>query len=512
LDKNQIRLRYSGFVVFTTQLLGVLTGLIFTLLLTRSMTESEFGIWTNIFDYTPFFVLFSTVLTFWVTRFTARGKDGTIKTGVLSQLVIAIIFTIIYLPVIYLVSNAIGTSAYMTIYLISGLFILTTYMVAVLEAVLQATRPQKTGYGFIIQEIVKVVVALIVVLVFKQVFLGAILALVISPAIQIMYYCYLLSDYFKGEINWVYLKQWLKGAPVILYNAVGALILSTVFILLFLYGGSEARAYYQAALSFTTIVGYASSLSVALYPKLLANSCSKEDIGTSFRTVLMLAIPLATLTITMAASFLTILKAPYSVAWPVLIALTVDTLIVLVYTFYSQCIMGVEAFDAEGQISFRHLVKSKIFKIFSIPYIQAAVALPLTYYVLTQLPVDGPVTTTVAVIGIFIALHAATLIGVYAFMRHTIHIPVHWRSITKYVLAALLMGVTLYLLPTTTTLGMTIAKTIAGFAFYIGLLLLIDRQARDLLRLIWLEIIYTIKQLTHKNNNSGKNGSQATEN
>ena len=74
LSKNQIRLRYSGFIVFTTQFLGLITGLIFTLLLTRSMTASQFGIWTNIFDYTPYFIIFSGILPFWATRFTARAK------------------------------------------------------------------------------------------------------------------------------------------------------------------------------------------------------------------------------------------------------------------------------------------------------------------------------------------------------------------------------------------------------------------------------------------------------
>ena len=512
MGKNQIRLRYSGFVVFTTQLLGVITGLIFTLLLTRSMTVSQFGIWTNIFDYTPYFIILGGVLPFWATRFTARGKVGTAKTSALSQLSIAGASVIIYLPVIFLISHAIGTSSYLLIYFIAGLTILTYYMVAVFEAVLQAIKPQSTGYGFIIQEIVKVVVALIVILVFKQIFLGAILALVLGPGIQVLYYCYLLSDYFKEKANWSFLKQWLKGSPAIAFNAIGSQLVSFVLILLFLYGGSESRAYYQAALSFTTIVGYASSLAVALYPKLLANCCSEEEVGLSFRTVLMLAIPLATLTMVMAVSFLSVLNVSYGIAWPVLIALTVDTLVVLLNSFYSSCLMGVENFDAEGQISLRKLVRSKIFKVFSIPYIQAAFALPFTYFVLTKLPVVGSVEMTVEVVVILISVHAATFVGLYFFMRHSIHIPVAWKSMAKYVLSALLMGTILLILPTTTTLLPTIAKAIAGFAIYVGLLLSIDAQARSLVGLIWQEIIVTLKQLTHQDANSGENASTISEN
>ena len=68
------------------------------------------------------------------------------------------------------------------------------------------------------------------------------------------------------------------------------------------------------------------------------------------------------------------------------------------------------------------------------------------------------------------------------------------------------MAFVLLLLPATTTLLSTIAKTVAGFALYIGLLLIIDAQARELVGLVWQEIKYTIKQMTHRGNNSGDNG------
>jgi hypothetical protein len=226
----------------------------------------------------------------------------------------------------------------------------------------------------------------------------------------------------------------------------------------------------------------------------------------------MLAIPLATITMVMSVSFLTVLNISYSVAWPVLIALTVNTLVTTVSTFYSNCLLGVEAFDAEGKISIRHLVRSKIFKVFSIPYIQAAIALPLTYFVLTRLPGISSVQATLYVIIILITVNLSTFSGLYLFMRRSIRILIAWKSIAKYILSALLMGTVLLLLPTTTTLLSTIAKAIAGFALYIGLLLSIDAQARGLVRLIWQEITVTLKQLTHMANNSGETPSTASEN
>ena len=512
MSKNQIRLQYSGFIIFTSQVIGIITGLIYTLLLTRNMTTHQFGIWTNIFDYTGYFLLFSGLLPFWATRFVARGKPGTVKTSVLAQLSIALLSVVIYLPAIVLISRAIGTEVYLLIYLITGFYILNTYMVTIFESILTSIKPQAIGYGFLIEEAVKVTVAVVLILGLRQLFLGAILGLVLSAAVQLLYYVRLLWDEFKQKTNWSYLKEWLKGSTAIAYNAVGGQLVAAVFIMLFIIGGATPRAYYQAALSFTIVVGYSSSLATAMYPKLLAKTCPDELVGTSLRTVLMLAIPLSAIAMVMSTSFLTILDISYSVAWPVLVALTINTLVGVITSFYSSLVMGREGFDAEGKISLRKLVGSKIFAVFSLGYIQAAIDLPVVYFVLTYLRVAGTILAAVDVIAILTIVQLATFIGLYWSWRRTIRLPFAWKSITKYVLASIFMGVVLFLLPTTSTLLSTIAKAIVGFAVYVGLLLTIDHQARDLIKLIWEEIKGSLRLLTHKDNNSGQNGFAISEN
>jgi O-antigen/teichoic acid export membrane protein len=500
LSKNQIRLQYSGFIIFASQILSIVTGLAFTLLLTRNMNTDQYGIWTNIFDYTGYFALFSGVLPFWATRFMARNKEGTVKTSTLAQMSIALISVAIYFPAIVLISRAIGT-AYLLVYFVAGLFIFNFYLISIFESCLRSMKPQVIGYGLLIEEVVKVTVALVLIVGLGQLFLGAILSLVISGLVQALYYMRLLAGEFKQKANWSYLKEWFKGSAAIAYSALGGQLVSFVFILLFLYGGSNTRAYYQAAFTFTNVIGYSASLAFALYPKLLAKTCPDDQVALSFRTVLMLAIPLSTITMVMSSSFLTILNVAYGVAWPVVIALTVDTLVLLVSQFYAVCLMGAEAFDAEGKISLRKLVRSKIFKVFSVAYIQAAIALPLAYYVLTTMPVAGSVQAVVYVIAINIGVHLSTFIGLYWFMRHSARIPVAWKSITKYILASIIMGVALFLLPNPSTLIFTVAKAGAGFAIYVALLLAIDKQARELLNLIFEEIRGTLRTLTSKNNN-----------
>lgn len=443
----------------------------------------------------------------------ARGKEGTVKTSTLAQLSIALISTVAYFPAIILITNAIGTQAYLLIYLIAGLYVFNFYMVAIFEGVLRSIRPQVIGYGLLVEEVVKVAIALTVIVGLGQLFLGAILALVVSASVQVVFYVWLLRDEFRQKTSWGYLKEWFKGSAVIAYNSIGGQLVSFVMVLLFLYGGSSTRAYYQAAFTFTNIIGFSASLAFALYPKLLSKTCPDEQVGVSFRTMMMLAIPLSTITMVMATSFLTMLNIAYAVAWPVVIALALDALVVLVSQFYSSCLMGAEAFDAEGKISLRLLFKSKIFKVFSITYIQAAIALPLTYFVLTALPVAGSVQAAVDVIAITLGVHLSTFIGLYLFMRKSIRLPVAWKSLTKYLLASIIMDIALLLIPATSTLLFTVAKAVVGLAIYIALLLAIDKQARELLNLIIQEVNGILRQLTSKNNRfQDKNGALTSEN
>ena len=119
----------------------------------------------------------------------------------------------------------------------------------------------------------------------------------------------------------------------------------------------------------------------------------------------------------------------------------------------------------------------------------------------------------VDVIVISLGVHLSTFIGLYLFMRKSIRLPVAWKSITKYVLASVLMGIVLFVVPTTSTLLFTVAKAVAGLAIYIALLLAIDKQARELLNLILEEIRGTLRQLTSKNNGfQGKNDVLTSEN
>jgi O-antigen/teichoic acid export membrane protein len=486
LPENEIRIQYSGFIIFAAQLLSVATGLAFTLLLTRNLSPADFGVWSNIFTVIGYFTIASGLLPFWITRFAARKMEGSIKTGLSATLVIALVAMAVYIPFIFPYMQAANTQTpiYVAVYLLAALEILNIYLISLLESSLRAIKPQAIGYGLLVEEVTKITIALALLFAFgfSQILPIAMVSLISAAAIQVLYYTKLLAPSIKEKIHWNYLHQWLKGSTVNIYNAVGAQLLSFTFILLFFSPvGKEATGDLQAAITFANIIGYASFVSYAVYPKLLANSCSEEEVALSFRTTLMAVFPLATITLAMPASLLTILNAQYSEAWPILVLYTIEALVILISNFYNSCVLGAERFDEKGNVPLRELVHSKIFKVFTLPYIQAAIALPTAYYVLSQFTSNSSaVQAATYVVAIIIGVHVVTFIWLYLTMRKSIRLKVNWSSIGKYAIAAALTALVLLVIPNTTTLTLTFGKALAGLATYIAVLLAIDAEARKL--------------------------------
>jgi hypothetical protein len=427
-------------------------------------------------------------------RFVARQKQGAAKTGFLANLLISVIFMFIYISLTPSLTTAFNIGgAYVAMYLIASAQIINVHLIAVLESILRAKKPQAIGYGLLVEESCKIVLAYLLIVRLQQLLMGALLSLMIAAAVQVLYYLNLTWKDLREKIQWAYAKEWLIGSTVNIYNAIGNQLAASTIIMLFLYGGQAARGNYQAATTYANIIGYALFLSYALYPKLLAKN-SLEDVTSTLKTVLMFAVPLTTITLSLPQSLLTILNVHYNEAAPILLLLAVDAFVALISQFYSSVIFGVERLDEKAVIPFRELVRSKIFKVFTLPYIQAVISIPTSFYILTQYAGSQPVYAAVFVTAINLAAHVATSLIQYAIMHNSIRINFPWRSMGKYVLAAAVSAAFFYMLPDTTTIALTLAVVLAGSAIYISVLLSIDRDAREIVRAIWHEIKGMVKK------------------
>jgi hypothetical protein len=202
----------------------------------------------------------------------------------------------------------------------------------------------------------------------------------------------------------------------------------------------------------------------------------------------MFAIPLAAITMVMSKSFLNVLSVAYDEASPVLILLTFDMIVVLISQFYASLLLGAEEIDVEGKIPLGKLVKSKIFQVSTMTYVQAAISLPLVYFLLTQTQIGNPLEAVLYVTAINLGVHVVTASLLYALTRGQVRIIIAWRSLGKYLAVSVVTAVFLLLLPNPTTIGWTFGKVILGISTYAALLMATDSEARVLVRAIIQEI------------------------
>jgi O-antigen/teichoic acid export membrane protein len=493
LTKSEIRVQYSGFIVFAARMLSVGTGLVFTLMLTRSTTEQQLGIWGNVNDILAYFAFLASAFPFWAMRFAARDKEGSIKTGLMANLTISMIATVIYLPTIPIIMSLLHISeTYMIIYLIASTQIIENYLISMLEACLRAKRPQTVGYGLLVEESSKVLIAYILIIRLQQPLLGALLSIIIAFTIQIAYYFKLLSKELKQPIKWSYVKEWLKGSTINIYYYIGDRIAALVFIMLIAYNpiaGPQARGIYLAAMTIANVIIYSSFLSFALYPKLLAEN-NIQDIITSLKTVLMFAIPMAAGVIALSDSYLIMLNEIYKQAATVVIVLAINALVQIISQFFSSVLFGFERIDEKAKIPLKKLVKSPLFKAFTLPYVHSAITLPTTFYLLTNFAKDQPISAAIYVGIIDTVARSVTFLALYIIIWKIVKIDIPWMNIAKYSAASAVMALFLFfiIIPHPTRLSVILGMTVIGAVIYFALLSAIDKEARELIRSIWQEI------------------------
>ncbi len=478
MAKREIRFQYSGFVLFTTKLLTVATGMAFTLMIARSVTQIEYGVYGTFNIIIPYFAIMSTAIPFWVMRFVARDKAGAAKTGIVANMIIAAIVMLAFIASFPLVITTFRLENYVMLYGIVAVQIIELYLLAALEACLQAQRPHFVGYGLLVGEICKVILGYILIIEFQLLLLGVILSIIMAFAIRMVFYLKIIWKEMQEKIAFSYVKEWIKGSAFNTYNIIGDRLAAILFLMIPIYGGEIATSYYQAAVPIANIITYSSFLAYALYPKLLAES-KMEDATTSLKMVLMFAIPMTIGVLAIPDSYLIILKDIYKVATPVLIILAIDALILTVSSIFSYVVFGIEKVDEKTEIPFRKVMKSRLFMVFSLPYAHSLITLPTAFYVLTNFTNNEPLLVATYAIAINTVMHFAMFIVLYVIVRRAVKVVIPWRSIMKYVFASVVMA-TILIAVHPMRLTLTLGVAAIGGIVYLALLMLIDKETRTL--------------------------------
>ncbi|RLI09789.1 hypothetical protein DRO33_06315, partial [Candidatus Bathyarchaeota archaeon] len=485
-SRSRPSLGYSGFVVFTSHVLSAVTGLLFTMMVMRALSEADFGVWQNMSDLVFYFTVLENVVPFWAKRFVARGFEGSGRTGLLCSFIMGISVAALYgilAPFLMALMGVGGT--YLLPYMLISIQVFEIYVLRGLGAVLHPNRPQAIGYAIMVKELTKLAVGFCLVFWSGLGLLGVVISVLSAHAAQVTFSFLMARGFLGGGLRWSYVREWAKGSFLPVYNFLGQRLPTLALLALFTYAGDVARGYYGAAQAVGLMIFYTSYMAYALYPRLLAETgggglgSGPEDVEKALKLVLMFAIPMTVGAMLIPDVILAGLFRPYAVAWPVLIFLAPFYALRSLTTVLGSVVSGTEKVDAKARVPVKELVRTRLFAYYSLFYATGSYLVVLSFILLPMAPTPLDAAISLAILSLGIS--ATNLCAVYLLAKRCLDFSFPWSSVARYALAAGVMALVLAVLPHVRRLSYAIMLVGAGGATYLAVLLAIDREARELL-------------------------------
>ena len=144
---SNIRVTYTGFISFFVAIITAITGTVFTLILTRTLTQQEFGTWGLIVGITQYVIMFYAIIAYWSTRDTARKIDSG-KTAILGTVFLSVISMIIFVIVSYFLSEQTNSNfdiLLFSVVLIPVMFLLFLWSRAVSDTTIYSGKFRLSG-------------------------------------------------------------------------------------------------------------------------------------------------------------------------------------------------------------------------------------------------------------------------------------------------------------------------------------------------------------------------------
>ena len=485
MSKN-IRVGYSGFISFGSRILSLFTGLLFIVLVTRNLSQYDFGLWQLILSIVTYSVLPNVVIDYWILRNLARGERNA-TTAILFSLMLSVGGLALYILISLFSAPTVGGK--FLFFAVAMAQVPLTYLAVTLQTISQAARPQSVGIAFMVFETIKVATALVAYFVFNVTLTVAITAVLLALVAQcivllLMQPRHLYSRSFDREA----VKRWVKTAWLPAFATFAGYI-GTVdsLIVTALTASTLVLANYRAANVIAAMVSHAGAFAFGLYPKLIGGGSTSESSYVMTLTM-MFTIPMTVGIFVLAVPLLSVLGSGYVSAYPVLWLGVPIVAIGSVHQIFEAVLTGHEKIDVTNA-SFKQYSKSRLFTVPSITLygsIISLVALSGAIYWLNSTHAS-PVTMAVAWSVIVICVSSPGLIIKWIMMKKTgITFRIPWRKMATYGIGSAVMAVVLIVtgapnIKHTSTIELVIellAYLALGSAIYFGIIYALDRTFR----------------------------------
>tara|TARA_B110000438_G_scaffold302301_1_gene359584 strand:+ start:664 stop:2151 length:1488 start_codon:yes stop_codon:yes gene_type:complete len=429
-----IRVNYSGLISFGTGLINLCTGLIFIIIVTRLLSQQDYGLWGLISSLFVYGTIVSSFINFWTIRDIARGKNIG-KTSIVSSGLFSTVGLSIYFVIALFVAPQSSTEINM--FIIAGIFIPINFLNKAISSINTAWNPQITSYGTMIYGVVSIPLALFFIYFLNWSVIGIIISISMAQSINIIFQVIYARKKIKDKINFGVLKRWIKISAIPIYPRISFLLhTSDVVIFAVITGSVIGVSYYTAAIIIANLVGYASGISNSIYPKLLSGDKGKV-ISSNLTLLSYFVIPMLFLTITFAKPGLFLLNPIYEIAIFVVVVSAFRMLFFHLNNIFESFLIGVEDVDKESKLTFKTYIKSRLFLIPTLRLIQYAIYIVVLAIVLI-LTNNSSEDIELVIYWSIIAMAFQIPLTLYLFysVKQTFQLKFNINSIIKYLIAS----------------------------------------------------------------------------
>ena len=141
---DEIRVTYSGLISFLGGILSVFTGIIATLIITRTLTPEQYGTWGLIITLIVYVSMINPIISYWSTRDTARNIESG-KSAVLSTILLSAGGTSLYILICYFMGYY--TDVNQSILLTGVILVPVIFLNGILTAINLGWKPHAISYG-----------------------------------------------------------------------------------------------------------------------------------------------------------------------------------------------------------------------------------------------------------------------------------------------------------------------------------------------------------------------------
>lgn len=356
-----IRVTYSGLVSLSSGIVAVIASMIFTVLVTRSLSPEEYGAWGVISGVIIYVVFIGTITSFWTTREISRGRHVG-KTQLIGTSILSIVAIISYLFIAFFLGYQ--TEVKIEHLFFASLLIPITLFVGALQAINLGKHPHVNSYGNLAFAISQIPNGIIFVYLLDMGVTGVILSVIISQIVNVIVLTIFAKDYLRDSFQYSVLKKWFRLSWIPLYPSIGTFLDSGFQITLFtiITGSLVGIAYWSASIIIVSLISLSSLMSTAIYPKLLEGN-NRSFIQNSLTHLFFVGILFTSIAVSFGKPALFILNPIYVDAYHIVIILSIVGFFTVLRNIFKQMLTAIETVDLDEKSTKHDYFKSKLFTV-----------------------------------------------------------------------------------------------------------------------------------------------------